>query len=117
VQFLFTKQGQYTFMDTEDFSQFILNEEEIEEQKLFLVDNMEGIQALVADGRILTIEMPAGVELKIVECDPVLKGASATSRTKPAKLETGLVVQVPEYMTPGETIRVDTRTRKFLQRA
>ena len=73
--------------------------------------------ALVADGRILTIEMPASVALKIVECDPVLKGASATGRSKPAKLQTGLVVPVPEYLTPGEVIRVDTRTRKFLQRA
>lgn len=117
VQFLFAKQGQYTFMDSEDFSQFTLNQDEIEEQVPFLVENVEGLQALVADGRLLTLELPAGVELKIAACDPVLKGASATSRSKPATLETGLVVQVPEYMTPGETIRVDTRTRKFLQRA
>lgn len=117
VQFLYAQQDQYTFMDTEDYSQFTLNRDEIEEQSEFLVENMEGISALVSDGRILTIELPSGVILKITECDPVLKGASATSRTKPARLETGLVVQVPEYLTPGESIRVDTRTRKFLQRA
>ena len=117
VQFLFVQQDQYTFMDTEDFSQFTLNRAEIEEQSEFLVENMEGIAAMIGDGRILAIELPASVTLKIVECDPVLKGASATSRTKPAKLETGLTVQVPEYLTPGETIRVDTRNRKFLQRA
>ena len=117
VQFLFAKQDQYTFMDNEDFSQFILNKDEIGDQVDFLVEDMDGIMALIADGRILTIEMPANVELKIVECDPVLKGASATGRSKPAKLQTGLVVQVPEYLTPGEVIRVDTRTRSFLQRA
>lgn len=117
VQFLYAQQGQYTFMDVEDFSQFTLNAGEIEEQAPFLVENMEGIQALVADGRILTLELPAAVELKIAACDPALKGASATSRSKPATLETGLVVQVPEYLTPGEGIRVDTRTRRFLQRA
>ena len=117
VQFLFVQQDQYTFMDAEDFSQFILNRDEIAEQIDFLAEDMEGIMALVADGKILTIEMPASVALKIVECDPVLKGGSATARTKPAKLQTGLVVQVPEYLTPGEVIRVDTRTSKYLQRA
>jgi elongation factor P len=117
VQFLFAKQDQYTFMDAEDFSQFTLNRGEIEEQVDFLAEDMDGITALVADGRILTIEMPASVTLKIVECDPVMKGATATGRAKPAKLQTGLTVQVPEYLTPGELIRVDTRTGKFLQRA
>jgi elongation factor P len=117
AQFLFVSQDRYTFMDAEDFSQFELDRSEIEDQLEFLVENMEGIIALVADGKIVAIDLPANVVLKVVECDPVLKGASATARTKPAKLETGLVVQVPEYLTPGEVIRVDTRTRKFLQRA
>ena len=53
----------------------------------------------------------------IVECDPAIKGASATARTKPAKLETGLIVQVPEYLSPGEMIKVDTRTGEYLSRA
>ncbi len=117
VQFLFTQQDQYTFMDAEDFSQFTLNRGEIEEQVAILVEDQEGIVALVVDGRVVTIEMPANVVLKITACDPVLKGASATGRSKPATLETGLVVQVPEYLTPGEAIRIDTRTHKFLQRA
>jgi elongation factor P len=117
VQFLFAKQDEYTFMDAEDFSQFVMRGDEIADQVSYLAEDMDGIVALVADGRILTIEMPASVSLKIVECDPVLKGASATGRSKPAKLQTGLVVQVPEYLTPGEVIRVDTRTGKFLQRA
>ncbi len=117
VQFLFAKQDEYTFMDAEDFSQFTLNRDELGDQTDFLAEDMDGIQALIADGRILSIEMPASVALKIVACDPVLKGASANGRAKPATLQTGLVVQVPEYLTPGEFIRVDTRTRKFLQRA
>jgi len=117
VQYLFSKQDEYTFMDAEDFSQFTLNKDEIAEQIDFLVEDQEGIMALIADGRILTIEMPSSVSLKIVECDPVLKGGSATARTKPAKLQTGLIVQVPEYLTPDEVIRVDTRTSKYLQRA
>ena len=117
VQFLFAQQDVYTFMDDENYSQFTLLRCEIEEQADFLVENLEGLQALVADDRILTIELPASVTLTITACDPVLKGASATGRFKPATLQTGLVVQVPEYLTPGEKIRVDTRTRKFVQRA
>jgi elongation factor P len=117
VQFLFAQQDVYTFMDEEDFSQFTLLRAEIEEQAEFLVENTEGLQALVADGRILALELPASVTLEIAACDPVLKGATATGRFKPATLQTGLVVQVPEYLTPGEKIRVDTRTRKFVQRA
>ncbi|MFZ4395975.1 MAG: elongation factor P-like protein YeiP [Kiritimatiellia bacterium] len=117
VQFLFAKQDEYTFIDAEDFSQFVLNRNELAEQVDYLVEDQDGLMALVADGRILTIEMPASVALKIVACDPVLKGASATGRAKPAKLQTGLSVQVPEYLTPGEVIRVDTRTGKFIQRA
>lgn len=117
VQFLFAKQDEYTFMDAEDFSQFVLNRNELAEQVDYLAEDQDGLVALVADGRILTIEMPASVSLIIVTCDPVLKGASATGRSKPATLQTGLVVQVPEYLTPGDVIRVDTRTGKFIQRA
>ena len=72
---------------------------------------------ILVDGKVLTIEMPVSVELTIVETDPIVRGASATSRTKPAKLQTGLVVQVPEYITTGERIKVDTRTGEFTKRA
>jgi len=63
------------------------------------------------------IMLPVAVVLKIVQCDPGIKGASATARTKPAKMETGLVVQVPEYLSQGESVKVDTRNGAFLSRA
>ena len=63
------------------------------------------------------VQLPVAVELKVVECDPGIKGASATARTKPATLETGLVVQVPEYLSQGERIKVDTRNGAYLSRA
>ena len=69
------------------------------------------------NGECVGIQLPAAVDLKIVECDPAVKGNSATSRTKPAKLETGVQVQVPEYLKEGEKIRVDTRSGEFLARA
>lgn len=107
----------YAFMDLETYESFELTEEDIGEIIPFLVEGMEGITALVSDGKVLTLRMPDVIELDIVECPPSMKGASATSRTKPATLTTGLVVQVPEYIEPGETIKVDTRERKYLSRA
>ncbi len=117
AQYLYKNGDQYTFMDLTDYTQYDLPESDVEESIPFLVDDMEGIVLLMSDGRILGIQMPDVVELKIVECDPSMRGASATSRTKPAKLQTGLVVQVPEYMSPDEVVRVDTRTSAFLSRA
>ena len=117
VQFLYAKQDRYTFMDLEDFSQFELPRDALEDQVGFLVENMEDLQALVIDGQPAAIELPQSVTLAVAACDPSLRGQTVTSRTKPATLSTGLVVQVPEYITPGEVIRVDTRTREFGGRA
>ena len=117
VQYLYREADLYTFMDAEDFSQFSLTRESIEEQMLYLVEDMEGIYALKSDGNVLTIEMPQKVELVVAQCDPVMKGATVTSRSKPATCQTGLVVQVPEYLEAGEKIIVDTETGTFLSRA
>lgn len=106
----------YAFMDLESYEPFELNEDDIEEILPFLTEGMEGITALISDGRVLTLRMPDTIDLEIVECPPAMKGASATSRTKPATLVTGLIVQVPEYIEAGESIRVDTRERKYLSR-
>ena len=117
VQYLYKNGDIYTFMDVEDYSQIELNETEIEDVIPYLVEDMEGITALLSDGRVLGIRMPDVVVMKIEECDPSIKGASATARSKPAKMTTGLTVLVPEYISPGEVIRVDTRTNSFLSRA
>ena len=73
--------------------------------------------ALIYNEECVGIQVPATVELLVTECDPGVKGNSATSRTKPATLETGLVIQVPEYLKQGETIKVDTRSGDYLSRA
>ncbi len=117
VQYLYKDGDRYNFMDLSSYEQFELVQDDIEECLPFLIEDMEGIIALVSEGRILTLRMPDTIDLEIVECPPAMKGASATSRTKPATLTTGLIVQVPEYIASGETIRVDTRERKFLSRA
>ncbi len=117
VQFLYTQGDQYVFMDLEDYTQIEIHEKRLEEERLFLVEDMEGIFALVSDDKILGIELPPTVELEIVKADPAIKGSSATARTKPATLSTGLVIQVPEHIAQGEIVRVDTRDNRFLGRA
>ncbi|NLC81628.1 MAG: hypothetical protein GX748_10635 [Lentisphaerae bacterium] len=117
VQYLYREADLHTFMDTEDFSQFTLPATAIEEQLDYLVEDMEGLFALISDGKILTIEVPQKVVLTIASCDPVMKGASVTARSKPAKCQTGLVVQVPEYLEACEAIIVDTATGTYLSRA
>jgi elongation factor P len=117
AQYLYGDGERYAFMDLEDYSQYELVEEDIADALPFLVEDMEGVTLLMSDGRVLGIRMPDVVELDITECEPSIKGASATARSKPATLQTGLIVQVPEYISPGERVRVDTRTRDFLSRA
>jgi len=117
VQYLFREQGEYTFMDAENFTQFILMEEDITEYVDYLVEDMEEIYALLSDDKILTIELPPSVDLKIVECDPSMRAASATARTKNAVVQTGLHILVPDYIENGEMVRIDTRTGKYMSRA
>lgn len=117
VQYLYKEGNRYTFMDLESYDQFELMEEDIADVMPFLVEDMEGIIALMSDNKVLGIRMPATLEMKIIECPPSMKGASATSRTKPATLSTGLVVQVPEYIAPGDIIKVDTEEKRYLSRA
>ena len=117
VQYLYRDSLGFTFMDMEDFSQFTLNEDDLGDQVQYLVDGMEGINSLCSDGRVLAIELPPVVELAIKETGPSMRNASATARTKPATLTTGLIVQVPEYLETGEMLRIDTRTAAFVSRA
>ncbi len=117
VQYSYFDGESYTFMNMEDFSQYSLNAEELEGQLEYLSEGLEGITALLVDGAIQGIELPQSVVLTITGTAPGIKGASATGRTKPATLNTGAEVQVPEYLEPGEAIKVNTVTGKFMSRA
>jgi len=107
----------YVFMNMEDYSQYMLNPEELEGQTEYLFEGLEGITALLVDGEILGVELPQYVSLQVTETAPGIKGASASARTKPATLSTGIEVQVPEYLENGEIIKVSTETGKFMSRA
>lgn len=117
VQLLYRDADGCTFMDAETYDQYVIAEDDLEEELPFVADGQEGINALIADGALLGIELPATVNLEIVDCSPGIKGASVSARTKPATLSTGLVVQVPEYLTPGEVIKVNTDTGEYMSRA
>lgn len=117
VQYLFGDASGITFMDLQDYSQFTLTKDEIEEEWPYLTEGVEGLISISSEGRVLGLEIPTFINLEIVETMPSVKGGSVTSRTKPATLSTGLVVQVPEYMSAGEVIRIDTRTGEYASKA
>ena len=87
------------------------------DEALFITEDTKGLQILLVEGEPVGVELPAAVDMLIVETDPSIKGASATARTKPAKLSTGLMIQVPEYIANGERVRVNTEEGKFVSRA
>lgn len=117
VQYLYQDGDTYVFMDLENYEQYGLHQDALADQTAFLVTDMEGIYAMLLRGDIVGIRLPDVVEMRLVECDPGVRGNSATARTKPATTETGHIVQVPEYMENGERVRVDTRDGRFLGRA
>ncbi|GAL07157.1 translation elongation factor P-related protein [Photobacterium aphoticum] len=105
------------FMDTENYDQHTFNDSDIEDEMLFITEDTQGLHVILVDGKVVGLELPSTVELTIVETDPSIKGASASARTKPARLSTGLVVQVPEYISPEDRIVVNTAERKYSSRA
>lgn len=117
VQFSYIDNGNYMFMDTTDYSQHGLAKEDLEGQLEYLMDGLEGITALLVQDKIVAIDLPQSVVMEIAETSPGIKGASASARTKPATMATGLVVQVPEYIEQGESIKINTTNAKFMSRA
>jgi elongation factor P len=117
VQLLFHDNDSYTFMDSENYEQFMLSADALTDEAVFLYDGLEGLIALSSEGELLGVELPTTMALEISECAPAMKAASSSARTKPATLSTGLVIQVPEYLTPGEIIKINTETREFISRA
>lgn len=117
VQFSYIDGENYVFMNVEDYSQYALAGEDLEGQVEYLTDGLEGIVALMVDGEAIGIELPSSVVMEIVETSPAIKGATASARTKTARLTTGIEIQVPEYLETGEMVKVNTETGKFMSRA
>jgi len=116
MQYLYSNGSEYEVMDSESFEQISLTEEQIGEVKKFLKENML-ITVALYNGVPIGVEIPFFVELEVVETDPGIKGDTASGGSKPAKLETGAVVQVPFFINVGDVLRIDTRTGTYMERA
>lgn len=117
VTFMYADTEEVHFLDGEDYNQYAVPRSDVENELQYITEGLQGMLALIYNGQCVGVQLPTAVDLKITQCDPAVKGNSATSRTKPATLETGLIVQVPEYLKEGEMVRVDTRNASFLARA
>ncbi len=116
ASYLYREQDMYTFMDSENYEQYTMNSDTLEGQLQWLVEGMEGILVLLHEGTPLSIEIPITIDVEIVNTAPAIKGASVTNRNKPAELANGVTVLVPEYMSAGEIIRVNTETGQYMSR-
>jgi elongation factor P len=117
VQFSYREGDMITFMDTENYSQYTLSADALENQIGYMTEDLEGMIAMLVDGEIVGVDLPQTVVLEITDSAPVIKGASAKARNKPAILSTGLEIQVPEYLDIGECVKVNTTNAKFISRA
>jgi elongation factor P len=116
MEFLYSDGDDYYFMNTESYEQTNLKRDTLGDAVEYLTPNLQ-IKVEFYDNKPVGIELPQTVELTVVQTEPGLKSATASSVTKPAKLETGLVVQVPPFINEGEKIRIDTAEGAYLSRA
>jgi len=116
MEFLYADGDDYYFMNPVDYEQTVLKGSTLGDAVEYLTPNLR-IEVSYHDGNAVGIELPTNVELTVVETEPGLKSATASSVTKPAKTETGLVVQVPSFINEGEKIRVDTSEGTYMSRA
>lgn len=115
VEYLYQESDQYYFMDTQTYDQFTLNKDILDDRAKFLTPNMQ-LQLQSYDGISLGVEFPKTVRLKVLECEPYMKTATATNSFKQAKLENGANAQIPGFVVEGELIEIDTETGKYIGR-
>jgi elongation factor P len=116
MEFLYADGDDYYFMNPIDYEQTVLNADLLGDAVEYLTPNIQ-IDVNYIEGKAVGVDLPTFVELTVVETEPGLKSATASSVTKPAKMETGLIVQVPPFINEGEKIRVDTSEGTYMSRA
>jgi elongation factor P len=116
MEYLYSDNTGATFMDTESYEQFVLNENVLGDALLFLRPNTQ-VTIILEEGNPILVELPGSVELTVKDCPPEVKGATVTNQLKDAELETGLKIRVPGFIKPGETIRISTESREYQSRA
>jgi len=115
MQFLYSSGSSYTFMDTSSYEQFTYEKDQLGDNTDLLKEETI-VQILLYEGKPISMELPTFMELKVVETDPGIRGDTASGGTKPAVVETGATIKVPLYLEQGETVKVDTRTREYVER-
>jgi len=115
MQFLYAQGRECHFMDTSSYEQLVFDQGQLGDSRDFLKENML-VKILIYKGKPLTVEVPTFVELKITQTDPGVRGDTASGGTKPAVLETGATIKVPLYLEEGNVIKIDTRTRSYVER-
>ena len=116
MQYLYNDGGLYYFMDEETFEQIGINREKLGDALNYLKEGTS-VQVSSYKGDVVDVELPVAVELEVTETEPGFKGDTATAGNKPAKLETGLAIQVPLFINKGDIIKIDTRTGEYLERS
>ncbi len=116
MEFLYKDTNHYHFMNTQTFEQVALDDQTLGDFTGYLKEGSK-IQVDFFDGQAIAVEMPSVVELRVKDTEPELKGATASNSPKPATLETGVVVQVPPFIRPGDIIRVDPNEGRYIERA
>lgn len=117
IKYMYADGTHTHFLDQADFNQYSLPSADIEDEAKYLTEHLDDVYALVYNDACVGVQVPATVALRIAQCDPYVKGNSATGRTKPITLETGATLMAPEYLSEGDVVKVDTRTGEFLSRA
>ena len=115
MQYLYQDGEQLVFMDSESFDQIPFTSEQVGDARKYLLENTT-VDVLFWRGQPINIELPSFIEVAVSQCEPGMKGDTASGGTKPATLETGAIVQVPLFLKQGERIRVDTRTGQYVER-
>jgi elongation factor P len=116
VQYLYLDSEGFCFMDNESYEQVFLSDEQVGDAKNYMQENIDA-SLLLYKGQPIGLDLPITVNLTVVETEPGVKGDTATGATKPAKLETGHVVQVPLFINEGDVLKIDTRNGEYLERA
>jgi elongation factor P len=116
VQYLYDDGSDVHFMDSDTYEQFAVPHSDLEDELPFMQPNAT-VQVLVVDGKPSTVQLPASVELSVVDTEPGVKGDTVSNVTKPATLETGAVVQVPLFVNVGDRLKVDPHERRYISRA
>ncbi|MEI7998648.1 MAG: elongation factor P [Candidatus Omnitrophota bacterium] len=115
MQFTYSAGDEYHFMDQNTFEDTVISKDLLGDGIKFLQDNM-AVETIIYKGQVIKAEVPTFIIATIIEADPGLKGDSSRAGYKPAKIDTGASVQVPLFISPGETIKVDTRTGIYVER-